>query len=247
MRTVLLSVLRFEHEPQLAGANWSLRALFYVSIGHCFIMWLIGKIKPKMLRIAAMVAVAVGCGILTMKVQNNTLEISGPYKMLFSCYLAYLLGVFVHKFEPMIAYNFTSAFFSFVLLYLLNPIGAISLSVGQVYSLAFYILCSLLGWILLRSIAELLTGKVASFLAYAGRNSMPIVLLHFICFKLVTLVVILLRGDDILLLASFPQLDGAENGLWIAYTIVGVILPLVINGGYQHVKNKILYLIRRDV
>lgn len=62
-----------------------------------------------------------------------------------------------------------------------------------------------------------------------------------------TLVVILLRGDDILLLASFPQLDGAENGLWIAYTIVGVILPLVINGGYQHVKNKILYLIRRDV
>ena len=54
-KAVLMAVLKFQSEPQLAGANWFLRALFYVSVGHCVIMWAIQKIKPNTLRNMALV------------------------------------------------------------------------------------------------------------------------------------------------------------------------------------------------
>ncbi len=235
---VLGSVLKFQHEQQLTGASWFLRALFYVSIGHCVIMWLIQKIKPDTLRRITLLLLVCCVGAATAAVNKGTLVVPDLYKMLACCYLAYLLGIFVQRVEHLMRYDVVTAVFAFVLLYLLNPVGDVSLNVGRIHQLGFYIICSLLGWILLRSVAELLAGPVSSFFAYAGRYAMSIVFFHFISFKLVTLVVILLRGDNMLLLASFPQLDGAEKGLWIPYTIVGTALPLLLSAVYQPIKGK---------
>ena len=101
---------------------------------------------------------------------------SPMYKMLASCYLAYMLGIYVRKAERFIRYDLVTAVFSLVLLYLLNPVGYVSLNIGQIQSLGFFIVCSLLGWLLLRSAAEVLSGAIASFLAYAGRYSMSILI-----------------------------------------------------------------------
>lgn len=154
MRSALGQVLRFVLEPQLSGATWFLRALFYVSVVHCCIMFLVQKLKSVALREWA-VLLLTGCvAIAAMAVQKGILVMSPMYKMLASCYLAYMLGIYVRKAERFIRYDLVTAVFSLVLLYLLNPVGYVSLNIGQIQSLGFFIVCSLLGWLLLRSAAE---------------------------------------------------------------------------------------------
>ncbi len=73
---------------------------------------------------------------------------------------------------------------------------------------------------------------------------MSIVFLHFLSFKVVTLAVIMLRGDDMVLLALFHQLDGGSAYLWVAYTVAGMVLPLTINAAYQWIKRIVTQYLR---
>ena len=121
-------------------------------------------------------------------------------------------------------------------LLLLKHHGAIDLGNGFIQNIPFFIVCSLSGWILLRSTAEFLPELISKALAYSGKHSMSIVLLHFLSFKAVTLIVILLTGQDMVLLASFPRLESNIPHIWAVYTAAGVGIPLALNAAYQPVK-----------
>lgn len=72
---------------------------------------------------------------------------------------------------------------------------------------------------------------------------MPIIILHFLSFKIVSLVGILIDGSPMFLLAAFPVLY--EDGIWwIAYSLVGILIPIVFNYLYINVKNRIVNLIK---
>ena len=59
---------------------------------------------------------------------------------------------------------------------------------------------------------------------------MAILIWHFLCFKIVTLFILILRGDTLLKVAMFPTItDNAPNMYWIFYVIVGVTVPLLID------------------
>lgn len=68
---------------------------------------------------------------------------------------------------------------------------------------------------------------------------MPIVILHFLSFKLVTWLGLLATGGEPYLLAAFPTLF-TGGAWWLAYTAAGLVLPLLAYQPYRAVKQSIL-------
>lgn len=72
---------------------------------------------------------------------------------------------------------------------------------------------------------------VRRLLIFAGDNSIAILTWHFLCFKIVSYIIILLYDLPIENLAQFPRIsEYSEKGWWILYSFVGVCVPL----GWQY-------------
>lgn len=80
------------------------------------------------------------------------------------------------------------------------------------------------------SIADLIfryEGISKRFIIYTGRHSLTIILLHFLSFKIVTLLQIVLFEEKIEVLSAYP-VHISSNGWWIAYSIAGISIPCLL-------------------
>lgn len=78
--------------------------------------------------------------------------------------------------------------------------------------------------------------KIKTELVYIGNHTFDILTLHFLCFKLVSLLIINIYQLPIQRLAEFPVIEEyAHKGWWIVYGIVGCILPII----YSHLIDKL--------
>ena len=66
---------------------------------------------------------------------------------------------------------------------------------------------------------------------------MPILILHFIAFKVINIIGVLILNQDKSLIARFP-VAFKNNYIWIIYTISGIILPLYLNELSKYVKKR---------
>ncbi len=62
---------------------------------------------------------------------------------------------------------------------------------------------------------------------YAGNASLAIMALHFLAFKVVSLLQILIYGYGIDYLSAFPVIPDRINIWWVPYVVCGVALPLL--------------------
>ncbi len=70
--------------------------------------------------------------------------------------------------------------------------------------------------------------KFSNILLYIGNHTLIILALHFLVFKFVSFIIILIYNLPILRLAEYPAiLEFGNKGWWIIYTIAGVAVPLV--------------------
>ena len=84
-------------------------------------------------------------------------------------------------------------------------------------------------------------------LCYLGDNSIYILVLHFLAFKVVSFVSVKLLDLPIDRLSDFPVLEGMQiKGLWLMYSIAGLLIPVLLCMLYQGV-NKYLFLKRHKV
>ena len=65
-------------------------------------------------------------------------------------------------------------------------------------------------------------------LIMVGQRTMAILEMHFLAFKLVAIIVIRVYSLPKYCLAAFPNLWGTKGWWWVAYTIVGVVIPIII-------------------
>lgn len=68
---------------------------------------------------------------------------------------------------------------------------------------------------------------MTKFLAIIGQNSIYILFLHFLSFKIINYIQVFLYHEETYLVATFPTLH-CEGLWWIAYAIVGVGVPTTI-------------------
>ena len=85
-----------------------------------------------------------------------------------------------------------------------------------------------------RSIAKVNVLKVL------GKYSLHIMCLHFLAFKCVSLMIVLVYDLPIERLAEYPVINGIDGFWWIAYTVCGCVVPVLAVKLLETAKNKIV-------
>lgn len=104
---------------------------------------------------------------------------------------------------------------------------------------AFLLVVSICGWVLLYEIAQELKKKklLVDAIVCCGQNSMAIVVLHFLCFKIISLVGVVVYNQPRERIAAFPVLY--EHGAWwIMYMFAGIIVPVLLSVMWKKLKGK---------
>lgn len=97
------------------------------------------------------------------------------------------------------------------------------------WSILTYLLPAIGGTLIVYEIATWLTSRHYEnrLLLFIGSHTLSVMALHFLAFKVVSLLIIVTTGLPIDRLSDFPViLSYAQQGWWIVYTIVGLFLPL---------------------
>ena len=241
-------VFLFDSSELMLAPLWFMTALFVVNIlsyGFCFIRkkWNVSQMLLLVITFLLMLF-----GVISTRFQLISLPWSYNFKeginvilvALFFCYLG-------HVVKNSDKIRFTS--------WLITSIGVIYLYVAKLvlhlsvdmrvngYSNGvFWLLACFLGIYSVMFIAQKLSQfpTVSTSLAYIGRNSLIILFLHIISFKLVGLMQVHLFGYSIDSLAGWHHVD--STGWWsIFYVIAGVVVPLIIDFGFKRFKMVIFH------
>lgn len=237
VRDIVINIIKgciLPGNVQMGGALWFLATLLQISIAYCIIEFVLRKfIDAKHLKIGQLFVSIVLLGI------GYILKIKGIYlfgiESFFSCYCLFYIGMYLHSSEEKLTKLTAGKELAILLICLiglciLNNFGSVGLGGNSYTDPIFMLLASLLGWLFLYEAAFLLKKNeaITKALSYIGKNTLPIVVLHFLAFKIVSLVGLLVCSDELYKLAAFPVLY--EGFAWrVAYTIVGVVVPLLAN------------------
>lgn len=171
----------------------------------------------------------------------NAIPFRGEIRRIPATYSAFLLGVLMRKLNKERIYNKWMLLITGGILLIAMNFGNIELSEAKIVNPLFYCICTVSGWGMLMSISSILIKHVhvlSEKLIYIGKHTMPVLCLHLLGFKLVSLVYILIYNRPMCLLASFHILFETPDFCWIPYTFVGVGIPLILY--YVYSKSRLL-------
>ncbi len=151
-----------------------------------------------------------------------------------SCYCLYYIGRLLSRHQfwkgweqfPYIAVSAAA----FLILLWLNPRGSIELGKNSYQNPAFLLAASVSGWFLLFCVATFVNYlPIRNVFVFLGQHTMPVVLLHLLSFKLVAVVVASAYHLPNFCIAAFLNLYGSRGLWWLAYTVVGVLVPVALS------------------
>lgn len=247
-KEILINVIKgciLPTNVQAGGALWFLATLLQISVLYCIVNFILHKVlKEKNILIAqgviSMAFLAIGyffqvCGISLYGIETC-----------FSCYCLFYIGLLLNKYNekvyPVKTRNVVIVYFvSTFVLCVLSRFGSVGLAANNYSNPLFLLVASLAGWYMLYGLAMLIkqNEKVGELFAYIGKNTLPIVVLHFLAFKLVSLTGVLVLGDELYKISAFPVLY-VGFGWRILYTFVGIAIPLAVNEIWKVIKRKII-------
>ncbi len=103
----------------------------------------------------------------------------------------------------------------------------------------FFLIVSCTGFYFTLSLADLITHKtnlISLTLNIIGKNTLTIMALHYLAFKLVNLLQIAIYNYPDKYLAYYPVIPIKTEYWWIAYTFVGIFVPLLFAIAYDKIK-----------
>lgn len=227
------------HAIQLGGASWFLYVLFAVCSIHCVIEHLAIKIKTAKVRYAVWVCLFVGILVLAQMITEGAGD--GTYHIrhlrIPAAYSCYLVGVGFKKLKiPVIPKKpAVLGIGSFILLFVLLKHGTIELSKCVITNPLFLVSCTVLGWFMIGALSCFLVNSRITVFEYIGRHTFPIILLHFLVFKLVTFIYLQATNKSLLLLASFPVFFNTGELMKIVYSLAGVVIPILLNTAFMNI------------
>ena len=231
VKRVIKITTSMSYEEQLLGGYWFLRVLFYTSfMGYAFFKFL----KKDKARIIGIILLYVITILFTFSDSLssfwNTISLS--------C-LASLFFIAGKKFSacpPPTQWWFTLICFGGAFtLSIINPVG---MGTREPIPLTLYLFGALSGILMTQNASAYIqrVPQLNKFLVYIGNNTLPILTWHFLCFKLVSLLIIKIHDLPIEMLAHFPVIpEYAPQGWWIGYTIVGLGISLGINALFRSI------------
>ena len=171
-------------------------------------------------------------------------------RQMFAPYLVYVLGIAAKRMDVNTLLNknrIVIGISSFLLLLLLNQFGRVDLSMGFFTNLPYFAVVSSFGYAMVISISYCIEKfwVLRIPLEYLGKHTMCIIVLHLLSFKVVSYIYVFATKSDSMLLASFPVLDNTARYLWMAYSVVGIVLPVICYQFYRAIRGTARKLMER--
>lgn len=234
---------------EMGGAFWFFQTLFIASVGYALMDFVICFANGRFLKftinrniIQAAAAVSLlGTGYLWYCFDIPVSSIGRACTVYCLLYVGNMIKQF-RVMEKIFCYKdkaeqlsvFRTAviiLMSFMILLAAYPNGTIGLSANKIENPAFFLIASISGWMMLYGVALLLqrlsfVGNKA--IAYISIHSVPIIALHFLCFKIINAVVVIVTEQKKYMTAAFPVLMHTD-AWWIAYAAVGIGIPLLLD------------------
>ncbi len=239
-----LNALRFQGSAEFGMAMWFLQALFGVTILFVLIDYILRQLTLRIFKsekarqyssdvlmgvIAVLLLLA---GVYVSK--NHVLNLNGFEKSLI-CFILMYLGRMIHRYiRPLIENRFAVTIvlglIGFVGLYIANSHGRIELSANQITGPAFFVTVSVLGWFFIYAISTALekVPAVGKALTIFGQNTLAIVIMHFLAFRIVSAIVVCVYALPIEAMGATPVIT-SHGAWWLAYGIVGAVVPTIVN------------------
>lgn len=234
----IINLILYSNVTEMGGATWFLPLLFSITIVYASIELLVKKSVKEVNIVQFFIAIyffEIGLYFI-----DNKIRIPFFKQQFFTCYILFDIG---RKFKCLKLkelngkINLILLTVSFIMLIKLNNIGIIEISLNIYTNLLFFMCTSVFGWIFIYELAYYIKkiNKVNEVFAYVGRNTLPIVILHFMMFKIINLMGVIIAKEDITLISAFPTLFGGDCW-WTIYTVFGILMPILLN----EVKNKLV-------
>ena len=220
---------------ELGGALWFLSSLFFALLMYATLFYICNRLfKKHKLSLVSMSGIASISLIIARwyapafvaKVMScfGGLKTLTAFSLIHFGYLVKLLSKYIDGLR--MSLQMVLATIAGVVLVAFSRVGRIALAENVYPSITMLLVCAAAGWYLLDFAA-----KNISFVRFTegiGRHTMPILILHFLAFKIVSYIGCWWNGLPYPLVASFPVFF--HGALWsLAYTAVGIVLPLCAN------------------
>lgn len=247
----LKEIVKFQGEQQLEGASWFLRALFSASIFFAFWDFLLKKIISKYISEARIIS-AVAFLMIGNEIGQKNIILRLNLHGIFAIYFLFVLGLYLKQWKILMhrmdwRFNVLLLSFSLMVLRALEGLVSVNLNDSVFSSIQLFVLVSILGWLLLWSMATIISKgrKITGVIQYIGKHSMSILMMHFVCFKVITYLQVKLYSYPSYALAAFPCLNNTDAWCY-AYVIAGVVLPILVNYIFIQLKDKSYnYIVRK--
>lgn len=205
-------------EEQLLGGYWFMKILFLASfMGFAFLKYL----RDPKFRIGGLIFLYLTVFIITRSESISSFWTSVWY----TCFatIFFVLGKIISEYKIPQKWWFTTICAAALVGFsIVNPTGFTTK-----HNILLYVAGAMTGILATKNISNHLQymPRTAKVLIYIGNNTLTILTWHFLCFKVVSLLIIKVYGLPIELLASFPVItEYAEKGWWIAYSAVGILI-----------------------
>lgn len=220
---------------KISGALWFLRLMLFASVLFEFERFIFRQYNNQLYILSCINLILFSIGIFLSKNEVHFANLEGIFTiMLFyniGQWFNIILGRVKHKLNWLIL-SVVIAIALLLLLYL-TSIEHVNIGLNEFNNGATLLISSCLGFVLIYSLANLIASvskPLTTLVSLIGQNTITILGLHFLAFKLVTLLVIAIYHKPVQYLASYPVLDGYW---WWAYVLVGIFAPLGIGLLYE--------------
>ena len=237
---ILENIIRgfvFGGETQLGGALWFLRILFTVSVAYCIIDWLLKKISAehRLKMQLAVSAVLLAAGYYCALTGWNYWGLGQSASMYCLYFSGNVLGENKDKIARLQNKHYIVIFIvSFSALLVLNKCGKVNLAFNYYVDPAYFLAVSFAGWGFLYSLSVFISEtKLSGMMQLIGKNTLSVVILHFLAFKLVAYTVAEIYELPSFCIAAFLNLYGERGLWWTAYTFVGIAVPVGLSTVYK--------------
>lgn len=230
----------------LAGASWFLKTLLVVVILSAIIHYSAKIIKNPDIRNIVIIFCAgmFLMGGFALSIKQTMIFFGTVMTNIFLYELGYMLHYYKKNIDKLYSNKIINSFsilLSICVIIFSRKYGNISYANNTYHDPFIVILSAISGWILLYNVALFIEKNniLTRVATYIGRNTLPILLIHFLAFKLITIIQIFIYNEPVQKLAAFPVLR--SGGIWwVLYTVVGVSVSLLLNYFYIRIKKTIV-------
>lgn len=225
------NILKLNSNLLMGGAMWFVATLFFASILFCCISVAVKKLsffnicqtKNESIRFFIVAAFFLFGNYLSfIKVTlPSLLDVS------FVLLIFYYLGYLYKKYEKKIPLNIFFASSSFLTIFVCTKFGFPLIVSRQYIDPSFILVCGIAGIYLNLYIAKkCAVFKNPAFINYVGKNTLVILAMHYLAFKLVSIIVIYSQNLPISFLSSYPVIESTSQAYRWLYVISGLLIPL---------------------